>query len=396
MSSNSQRPDPDAPPPIAFSKRSLAAQAMGRIDPLTRAIVPPLHLSTTYQRDPDNAYSSGFTYARPDNATTREAESVIAMLEEAEAGALLFGSGMAAAAAVFCALEPGDHVVAPRVMYWGLRRWLRQEGPRLNLSVDFVDMDDPLAVRAVMRPGKTRLVWIETPANPLWTISDIAALAAIAHEGGARLAVDSTTASPIHTRPLNLGADIVMHSATKVLNGHSDVVAGVLAFRQADAFAERIAGIRAQWGAILGPFEAYLLLRSLRTLPLRVAAQSAGAAHLAERLAAHRHVGAVLYPGLTAFPGHAVAARQMGGGFGFMLSIRVAGGEGAAIATAANVRLWKRATSLGGVESLIEHRASVEGPDTPCPPDLLRLSTGIEDPDDLFADLDAALRAAHG
>ena len=394
MLSNSQEPDTDAPP-RAFAKRSLAAQAMGRIDPLTRAIVPPLHLSTTYQRDPDNGYSSGFTYARPDNATIREAEDVIAMLEEAQGGALLFGSGMAAACAVFCALEPGDHVIAPRVMYWGLRRWLQREGARLSLSVEFVAMEDPQAIRAAMRPGRTKLVWVETPANPLWTITDIAAAATIAHEGGARLVVDSTIASPIHTRPLMLGADIVMHSATKVLNGHSDVITGVLAFREADAFAERITGIRANWGAILGPFEAYLLLRSLRTLPLRVAAQSASAASLAERLAGHEHVSTVLYPGLETHPGHAIAARQMEGGFGFMLSIRIAGGEKAAIATAASVRLWKRATSLGGVESLIEHRASVEGEGTPCPPDLLRLSTGIEDPDDLFGDLDAALRAAH-
>lgn len=396
MASNSDKGGQDADgDAVAFSKRSLAAQALGRIDPATRAIVPPLHLSTTFQRDPDNAYSSGFSYARPDNATIREAQDVIAMLEEAQAGALLFSSGMAAACAVFCALEPGDHVVAPRVMYWGLRRWLKREAPRLQLSLDVVDMDEPEALRAAMQPGRTKLVWIETPGNPLWTITDIAALAQIAHEGGARLAVDSTAASPIHTRPLDLGADLVMHSATKVLNGHSDVVAGVLAAREADAFWQRLTEIRAQWGAILGPFEAYLLLRSLRTLPLRVAAQSAGAAALAERLAGHDCVSAVLYPGLPEHPGHAIAARQMRDGFGFMLSIRVAGGEPAAIATAAAVRLWKRATSLGGVESLIEHRASVEGEGTPCPPDLLRLSTGIEDPDDLFADLDAALRTAH-
>ena len=391
-------PGENAAPPAesTLTKRTLAAQAMGRIDPVTRAVVPPLHVSTTYLRDPDNGYSSGFSYARPDNATVREAEAVVAMLEEAEAGAMLFGSGMAAAAAVFQALEPGDGVVAPNVMYWGLRRWLLQEGPRLRLSVAFVDAEDPAALRAAMRPGRTKLVWIETPGNPLWTVTDIAAAAEVAHAAGARLAVDSTAASPIHTRPLALGADIVMHSATKILNGHSDVVAGVLAGRRRDAFWERIAAIRSGHGAILGPFEAYLLMRGLRTLPLRAAAQAAGAAHLAERLARHPFVAGVLYPGLPAHPGHAVAARQMEGGFGFMLSIRVAGGEAAAIRTAASVRLWKRATSLGGVESLIEHRASVEGPGTPCRPDLLRLSTGIEDPGDLLRDLDAALWAAHG
>ncbi|WP_407658426.1 trans-sulfuration enzyme family protein [Methylobacterium planeticum] len=369
---------------------------MGRIDPVTRAVVAPLHVSTTFIRDPDNAYSSGFAYARPDNATVREAESVIAMLEEAAAGALLFGSGMAAATAVFTALEPGDHVVAPKVMYWALKRWLREEAPRRTLTVEFVDADDLDALRAAMRPGRTKLVWIETPGNPLWTITDIAQAADIAHAAGARLAVDSTAASPIHTRPLSLGADIVMHSATKILNGHSDVVAGVLAGAKPDAFWARIGAIRAGGGAILGPFEAYLLMRSLRTLPLRAAAQAASALDLAQRLRGHAFVRSVLYPGLPEDPGHAVAARQMQGGFGYMLSIRVAGGEAAAIATAAGVRLWKRATSLGGVESLIEHRASVEGPGTPCPPDLLRLSTGIEDPADLFADLDAALWSAHG
>ncbi|MFE1597564.1 trans-sulfuration enzyme family protein [Methylobacterium sp. ID0610] len=380
--------------PPAWSKRSLAAQAMGHIDPLTKAVVPPIHLASTYIRDPDNQYSSGYCYGRPDNATVREAEAVLAMLEEAPAGALLFGSGMAAATAVFGALDPGDHVVAPTVMYWALRRWLSQEATRWGIAVDFVATDDRDALRAAVIPGKTKLVWLETPSNPLWTITDIAAAAEIAHAAGARLAVDSTAASPVVTRPLALGADVVMHSATKVLNGHSDVIAGVLAGARADAFWARIQSVRSSQGAILGPFEAYLLLRGLRTLHLRIAAQMAGAAALAERFAAHPLVHAVLYPGLPDHPGHAVAARQMEGGFGTMLSIRVKGGEAAAIGTAARVGLWKRATSLGGVESLIEHRASVEGPGTPCPTDLLRLSTGIEDPEDLFADLDAALRGA--
>ena len=384
----------DAAPAIApvFTKRSRAAQALGRVDPVTRGVVATLHVTTTFLRDPDNGYSSGFSYARPDNATVREAEAVLAMLEDAAAGALLFGSGMAAATAVFTALEPGDHVVAPRVMYWGLKRWLNAEMPRRRIAVDFVAMDDLAALERAIRPGTTKLVWIETPGNPLWTITDIAEAARLAHAAGARLAVDSTAASPIHTRPLTLGADIVMHSATKILNGHSDVVAGVLAGARADAFWDRLVAIRSGGGAILGPFEAYLLMRSLRTLPLRAAAQAASAAALARRFQGHPALSHVLYPGLPDDPGHAVAARQMEDGFGFMLSIRVRDGEAAAIRAAARVRLWKRATSLGGVESLIEHRASVEGPDSPCPPDLLRLSTGIEAVDDLFADLDAALR----
>jgi cystathionine gamma-synthase len=381
--------------PARWSKRSLAAQALGGVDPLTRAIVPPIHVATTYLRDEDNQYSSGYVYGRPDNATVREAEAVIAMLEEAPAGALLFSSGMAAATALFQALEPGDHVVASKVMYWARRNWLAGEATRWGLTVTFVETDNLDALAAAVQAGRTRLVWIETPSNPLWTITDIAAAAAIAHRAGARLAVDSTAASPVHTRPLALGADIVMHAATKVLNGHSDVVAGVLAGRAQDPYWEKLAAIRRQHGAILGPFEAFLLIRGLRTLHLRAAAQARGAMALAWRLAAHPRVARVLYPGLPQHPGHDVAARQMEGGFGYMLSVQVTGGEAAAIGTAARVGLWKRATSLGGVESLIEHRASIEGPGTPCPPDLLRLSTGIEDPDDLYADLDEALTDAH-
>jgi cystathionine gamma-synthase len=381
--------------PPSWSKRSLAAQAMGHVEPVTKAIVAPIHLATTYIRDEDNAYTSGFAYGRPDNATVREAEAVIAMLEDGPR-ALLFASGMAAATAAFQALDPGDHVVAPRVMYWALRNWLATEATRWGLKLDFVETDDLAALEASMRQGNTKLVWIETPSNPLWTVTDIAGAAEIAHRAGARLAVDSTAASPVHTRPLALGADIVMHAATKVLNGHSDAVAGALVTAREDDFWARIVNIRKNQGAILGPFEAYLLMRGMRTLHLRAAAQAASAQALAERLSAHPNIARVLYPGLPQHPGHDVAVRQMAGGFGYMLSIQVAGGEGAAIATAARVRLWKRATSLGGVESLIEHRASVEGPGTPCPPDLLRLSTGIEDVQDLHRDLDEALSGAHG
>jgi cystathionine gamma-synthase len=376
-----------------WSKRSLAAQAMGHVDPITKAVVPPIHVATTYIRDEDNAYSSGFVYGRPDNATIREAEGVLAMLEEAQAGALLFSSGMAAATTVFQALNPGDHIVASKVMYWALRSWLMTEAVRWGLAVDFVETDDIDALRNAVVKGRTKLVWVETPSNPLWTITDIAAAADIAHAAGARLAVDSTTASPIHTRPLTLGADIVMHAATKVLNGHSDVVAGALAGAKADAFWDKVVSIRKMQGAILGPFEAYLLMRGMRTLHLRAEAQARSAMSLAERLSAHPKVARVLYPGLPQHPGHPIAARQMEGGFGYMLSIQLTEGEAAAIRAAAKVRLWKRATSLGGVESLIEHRASIEGPGTPCPPDLLRLSTGIEHVDDLFGDLDEALRS---
>ncbi|MGX5735968.1 trans-sulfuration enzyme family protein [Bosea thiooxidans] len=379
----------------SWNPRSLAAQAMGKIDLQTRAVVPPIHISTTYIRDEDNGYSSGFIYGRPDNETVRECESVLAMLEEAKAGALLFGSGMAAATAVFQALSPGDHVVASKVMYWALRAWLLTEATRWGLKIDFVETDDLAALEAAVRPGATKLVWAETPSNPLWTITDIAAAAEIAHKAGAKLAIDSTCASPVHTRPLTLGADIVMHAATKVLNGHSDVVAGVLCAREDDEFWNRIKTVRKGQGGILGPFESYLLMRGLRTLHVRQERQSASAMELAQRLSAHPRVARVLYPGLPQHPGHDIAARQMENGFGYMLSVQVTGGEAAAIKTAAHVGLYKRATSLGGVESLIEHRASIEGAGSPCPTDLLRLSTGIEHVEDLYADLDQALKAGH-
>jgi cystathionine gamma-synthase len=380
---------------MEWSKASLLAQAMGKIDEASRAVTPPIHVTSTFIRDPDNQYRSGNIYGRPDNETVREVESVLTMLEGA-AASIVLGSGMSAATAVFLALKPGDHVVAPTVMYWALRNWLKNDATEWGLSVDFVDTTDLDAVRGAVKKGATKLVWIETPANPMWSVTDIAAVAEIAHAAGARLAVDSTVPTPILSQPLSLGADIVMHSATKYLNGHSDVLAGALCTAREDEFWARIKRVRAMLGQILGPFEAFLLLRGLRTLDLRVRAMSAAAMTVAEHFAADPRVLEVLYPGLPGNPGHAVAARQMTGGFGGMLSIRVRAGEEAAIRTAANVKLWKRATSLGGVESLIEHRASIEGPGTPCPTDLLRLSVGIETPSDLIADLEAALGANAG
>ena len=375
--------------------QTVAAQALGWVDEQTRAITPPIHMSSTYLRDEDNQYRSGRVYARADNPAFDQAQAVIAQLEKG-AEAALFASGMAAATAVFQALAPGDHVLVPRVMYWSLRNWLMTFATGWGLRVELVDMTDPSAVTAAVQPGITRLAWIETPANPLWTITDIAATVAIAHAAGARVAVDSTVATPVFTRPLELGADIVMHAATKYLNGHSDLIAGVLVTREKNDFWQRIKTIRAQVGGTLGSFEAWLLLRGMRTLYLRVRAASDSAQHIAEHFASHKLVREVLYPGLPLAQGYAVAVKQMEGGFGGMLSICVAGGEAAAIATAARVALWKRATSLGGTESLIEHRASVEGAGSPAPTDLLRLSVGIEDVDDLIADLEQALAQAHG
>ena len=369
---------------------TLAAQALGWIDPSTKALIPPVHPSTTFIRDPDNQYRSGFSYGRPMNPTFVQPEALLMKLEGG-AACLTFASGMAAATAVFLALRPGDHVVAPQVMYWGLRNWLKNFAAEWGLIVDFVDASAADALKTAVQPGRTKLIWIESPANPTWAITDIAAAAEIAHRAGARLAIDSTAATPMLTRPIELGADIVMHSATKYLNGHSDVVAGALVAARHDEFWERIAAIRTSNGAILGSFEAWLLLRGMRTLHLRLERCCGTAQAIAEHFVGHRRIAAVLYPGLPDCPGHAVAARQMHGGFGGMLSIRVAGGESAAIAAAARVTVWKRATSLGGVESLIEHRASIEGPGSPAPPDLLRLSVGIEDAADLIGDLEQAL-----
>jgi cystathionine gamma-synthase len=383
-------PSPDEREPEVLRPATLAAQALGWVDERTRAVSPSLHPATTYERDPDNRYSSGRIYTRAENPTYDQPEALLTALEGG-AGSLLFSSGSAAAAAVFQALTPGDHVIAPRVMYYGVRKWLTTQAAPWGLEVELVPNGDLAALHRALRPGRTRLVWVETPANPTWDVTDIAAAAELAHAAGARLAVDSTAATPVLTRPLELGSDLVMHSATKYLNGHTDVLAGALVTARRDEFWERLVSIRHDGGAMLGPFEAWLLLRGMRTLFLRVAASCRSAQLVAERFQRHPQVARVLYPGLPDHPGHAVAARQMRGGFGGMLSLRIAGGMEAAVGVAARVRVWKRATSLGGVESLIEHRSSVEGPDTPVPPDLLRLSVGIEDPVDLVADLEQAL-----
>ena len=372
-------------PGCRLKARTILAQALGAGDATTRALVPPVHMSATFHRDADNGYESGFVYGRTDNATVMQVEAILAALEGAS-DALLFGSGMAAATSVFLALDRPTHIVASHVQYWGFREWLVDIG-RYGHSITFVDTSDLAAVAAAVRPGETGIFWIETPSNPLWTLTDIAGIAGIAHAAGALLCVDSTVSTPIITRPIAFGADVVVHSATKYLNGHSDVIAGAVAVAAETPLWLNMQKVRGQLGAIAGPFEAWLLMRGLRTLDLRVREQSKTAAWLAVQLSSHPAVASVLYPGLPTHPGHDIAARQMDGLFGGMLSIRMKGGETAAVKVASRVQLWLRATSLGGVESLIEHRASIEGEGTPCPPDLLRLSAGLEDPDDLMADL---------
>lgn len=375
-----------------FTSQTLVAQALGAYDPVTKAISPAIHMAATYLRDSDNGYRAGYVYGRADNVSVQQAENLIAALEGAEE-ALLFPSGMTAATSVLLALEMPTHIIASEVMYWGFRSWLRDIG-RYGHSVTFVETSNLDAVRAAVRPGKTGLFWIETPSNPLWSVTDIAAISEIARGVGAVLCVDSTVATPVFTKPLALGADIVMHSATKYLNGHSDVIAGALATLHEGALWSRIRKMRSQLGTTLGPFDSWLLTRGMRTLDVRVRAQAKSAARLAAQLVGHPAISTVLYPGLEGHPNHAVALRQMIGGFGGMFSIRVKTGGKAAIAVAAAVELWRRATSLGGVESLIEHRSSMEGVESPCPDDLLRFSVGLEDVDELYFDLTRALAVA--
>ena len=369
------------------------AQALGWECEVTGAVVPPIHVSTTFARNADYELPTEHGYGRDQNPTFKQPEAMIAELEGG-AAALLFASGMAARTAPFQVLRQGDHVVVPEIMYYGLPKWLRGFGAYRGLSVEFVPTADLEALAAAVRPGETKLVWVESPCNPVWRVTDLSAAAEIAHGAGAQLAVDSTAATPVLTRPFEHGVDIVVHAATKYLNGHSDVMAGAVVTKEADAFWDRICEHRELTGPILGAFEAFLLTRGMRTLFLRVPAASQSALAIAEHFNGHPALSHVLYPGLPDHPDHAVARRQMSGGFGGILSIRLKGGAETARRVAAACRLFKPATSLGGVESLIEHRGTVEGPDSPTPKDLLRLSVGIEDTGDLIADLEAALTVA--
>jgi cystathionine gamma-synthase len=378
------------------SPETLAAQGLGEVDLGSGGLAPVINLSTNYEQRPDGTYPDSRVYTRADNPTSEHAERLLAELEGGGGRCALFGSGMAAATAVFQSLLPGDHVLVSRVLYWGVRKWLAEFALTWGLDVEFTDTTDLDAVATAIRPGRTRLLWAETPANPMWEITDLTAVCDLAHAAGVRVAVDNTVATPVLTRPFEHGADLVVHSASKYLNGHGDALAGaVLAARQ-DPFWERIRSWRRNAGAMPGPFEAWLLQRGMRTLFLRVYRASETALALATHFHRHPALSAVLYPGLPDHPGHQIAARQMTGGFGGMLSIRVAGGAGPAQAVLREVQVIKRATSLGGVESLIEHRRSSEGPSSPVPDDLLRVSVGIEAPGDLIADLEAALDAVSG
>lgn len=358
------------------------------IDPTTGAVIPPIYLTTTFERAPDGSFPHGYIYTRNANPNRAMLETCLATLEGG-ATCVAFSSGLAAAMSIFQALRPGDHVIAPDDAYHGVTRLLRDIMAPWGLEYTRVDMRDPQNVAAALRPN-TRLVWIETPSNPLLKIADIAAIANIAHQSGALCAVDNTWATPVQQRPLELGADMVMHATTKYIGGHSDVLGGAVVFRENDAFAERVRFLQINGGAVPSPFDCWLTLRGIQTLTYRVRAHAASAMQVARFLATHPRIERVHYPGLETHPGHAVATRQMRG-FGGMISIEVQGGEAEAMAVAARVRIITRATSLGGVESLIEHRASVEGPESVTPPNLLRISVGLEHPDDLIADLAQAL-----
>jgi len=374
--------------PLHFE--TLAVHAGKQTDPTTGAITAPIHLATTFERDADGEYSRGYVYARSQNPNRNALEEALAALEQGAVCAA-FASGLGAVSAVLQTLQPGDHVLAPQDIYHGTASTLTQVFARWGLAANFVDMCDLDAVRAAIRP-QTRLVWLETPSNPLLRCTDIAAVVQLCAEQktAIRVVADNTFASPALQNPLALGCDMVVHATTKYLGGHSDVMGGAVIAREADAHFDAVRTVQQFGGAIPAPFDCWMVLRSLATLPQRMAAHCANATRLAQYLQVHPKVSAVHYPGLPDNPYHALAARQMRG-FGGMLSFEVTGGKDAAMATAAQVRIFTRATSLGGVESLIEHRASIEGPTSRTPQGLLRVSVGLEHVDDLIADLAQAL-----
>jgi len=366
----------------------VAVHAGHEIDPTTGAVAAPIHLSTTFQRDVEGTYSRGFMYSRNDNPNRKALEDGVSALEGGAAAAA-FGSGMATATALFAALGPGDHVVAHVDAYYGTSRLLSDLFLRWKLETDFVDMSDLAAVKKALRPN-TRLLWIETPSNPLLKIVDVAAIAKIAGKASVISVCDNTWA-PIIQRPLELGIDFSFHSTTKYFGGHCDVMGGIVIAKRNDDFFERVRAIQYTGGAVPSPFDCWLVLRGMKTLPLRVRAHSENAAKVADFLAQHRNVERVHYPGLKSHPAHDVAKKQMSM-FGGMLSFEAKGGRDAAMQVAAKTKVFTRATSLGGVESLIEHRASIEGSGSKSPESLLRCSIGLEHPDDLTEDLDQALR----
>jgi cystathionine gamma-synthase len=376
---------------------TLVARSGGLTSPSSGAFPTDLSLGVTYVRDDRYRTPLGLAYARDQGTPTlRQAEDLLSQLEGGADG-LLLSSGLAASVAVFSALPSGARVVVPDVMYFGLTRWLREFGAAAGLDVIEVPTGDLDALRAAVTAAPTDLVWLETPANPTWLITDIAAAAEVAHAGGALVAIDNTVATPIHTQPLTLGADLVMHSATKYLNGHDDVIAGALVVADADLpLWPRIRMHRQLAGALPGSLETYLLIRGMRTLAARMRWVSASALEVAEHFCDHPAVERVAYPGLAGDPGHDIARRQMKGGFSGMMSLFLTADSDRTLAVASSTQIFFPATSLGGTASLIEHRFTFEGPTSRSPVNMLRLSIGLEDPADLIADLEQAIKGAGG
>jgi cystathionine gamma-synthase len=369
---------------------TIAAHALKAVDDATGAVVPPIYTSTTYARDANYVPKLEENYIRNGSPTLWQAEAAIAALEQG-GEALLFASGMAAITTLCETIPHGAHVVAPEVMYYGTRDWLKRLEGLGRIGLTLFDPRNEAALAASLQPGKTDLVWIETPLNPTWDVIDIAAAAQSAHAAGAILAVDATATAAVTTRPLNLGADIVFHSATTYLNGHSDVLAGVLVARARTGRWNEIAMLRTKMGSPLPPLECWLLMRGMRTLFVRYRQASANALAIARYFENHPKLERVLYPGLPSHPGHAAALRQMTDGFGGMISLLVRGGFEDAKRLCTRLKVIVPATSLGGVESLAEHRKTAEGPASPVADNLVRLSIGIEHVDDLIADLGQAL-----
>lgn len=369
-----------------------AVHAGRHIDPATGAVTQPIHLSTTFERSPEGGYPRGYSYSRDNNPNRHSLEECLADLEGGKE-ALSFSSGLAVATAVVQGLEPGDHILAPDDVYWGFRKVVGGVFGRWPLEVSYVDMTDLDAVHAAIRPN-TRLIWLETPSNPLMKVTDLRAIAGLARTAGPQVmtACDSTFATPVLQRPFELGIDLVVHSTTKYIGGHSDVIGGALIARNPSYLFERARTSQKFGGSVPSPFDCWLTLRGLDTLPYRVRAQAQSAMLVARFLEAHPAVETVHYPGLESHPGHAIAARQMSA-FGGMLSLQVRGGRDTAMGVVARCKLFIRATSLGGAHSLVEHRASVEGPESKTPQNLIRLSIGLEHVDDLTADLEQALRS---
>ncbi len=377
------------------SNRNLAmttkvAQALHFVEEGSGAVVPSIQPAATYTRDENYDLRTAFSYRRDGSQTTEHAQAIIAEMEGA-AESLLFASGMSACTAVIDNLAPDAHVVIPSVMYHGVLNQFNAYEAKGRLRVSRYSAGNLDELATALRPGDTALVWVETPNNPNWDVTDIRATADLAHAAGAMLLTDCTGTPPTMTRALELGADISFHSATKYLNGHSDVTAGVLSVAETGTLWDDIILTRTLQGTTLQSFDAYLLIRGMRTLHLRVERAAANAMQIAKHLEGHRHVAAVLYPGLPSHPGHEVAKRQTGGQFGAMLSIIIDGTEQQAIDVTRFCNVFYPATSLGGVESLIEHRKTVSGDGFPVHPQLLRLSIGIEDPGDLIADLEQAI-----